>query len=223
MELFDKLPEYPEIERLPPKEIERRSFEIIRAGLTARKINLEDEKAPVIIRCIHTSADFSFAQNLYFSPDAVKTACKILKNEKPVIITDTNMAKAGISSATCKKFGIDVVCFMSDDDVATASKSSGLTRAACSVDKAVQSFSGSGRPLVFVSGNAPTFLVRLRQLYDGDLVNPAFLVAAPVGFVNVVAAKELLLKTKIPLIAVKGNKGGSNIAAAIVNSLLYID
>ena len=215
----DELPKFPQIEVHAPNEIELRSMEIIRSELSEKKIVLQKENEPTILRCIHTSADFDYAENLVFSQNAVKKLKRIFSQLRPVIVTDTNMVLSGISSPSCKKYGIEKVCFMADEDVAFSSKSTGLTRAACSVDKASALY--KNRPVVFAVGNAPTALVRIRQLYDAGIFAPQFVVAVPVGFVNVVSAKELILESGLDCIVSKGRKGGSTIAAAIVNSILY--
>lgn len=220
-ELFseDKLPVFPQIEIHAPSEIEKASMETIRSELSERKIILPKENEATILRCIHTSADFDYASNLVFSENACQKAKKILSEEKPVIVTDTNMALSGISSPACRKFGIEKVCFMADEDIAEASRKSGLTRAVSSIDKAAFLF--KDRPVIFAVGNAPTALVRIRQLHDAGLFSPRFVIGCPVGFVNVVAAKELILESDMDFIVAKGRKGGSTIAAAIVNSILY--
>ncbi|MDE6736235.1 MAG: precorrin-8X methylmutase, partial [Treponemataceae bacterium] len=187
--------------------------------LTARGIVVPPERQAVVFRAIHASADFDYAESLVFSPGALDVARDVL-SRRPVIVTDTNMARAGISAASCARLGVETCCFMADDDVAAASQRSGLTRAACAVDKAARLFAACGRPVLFACGNAPTALVRLRQLHDAGFFSPAFVVGVPVGFVNVTAAKELILNSDLPHIVARGRKGGSSVAAAIVNALL---
>ena len=217
--LFGDLGSFDSVRAFLPEEIEAESMRIIRGELSRMGISVPAEIEKVVLRCIHATADFDFASSLVFSKDAVSKAVSLLKNGKPVVVTDTNMALSGISSRFCASFGIEKACFMADDDVACASKKSGLTRAACSVDKAVRLF--GGRPVFFAVGNAPTALVRLRQLHDAGIFTPAFVVACPVGFVNVVQAKELVLSAPFDSIVARGRKGGSSVAAAIVNALLY--
>ncbi len=219
---LDNLPSFPQIESLAPSEIEKKSMELIRSELSFRKIVLDAENEPTIMRCIHASADFDYAANLVFSHGAVQKIKRILSEEKPVIVTDTNMALSGISASVCRMHGIEKVCFMADDDVRSESEKSGLTRAACSVDKAARIFgSDAGRPVVFAVGNAPTALVRIRELYDAGIFRPEFVIGVPVGFVNVVQAKELILQSGMDYVVARGRKGGSTIAAAIINSFLY--
>lgn len=219
MKLFENLPEYPAIEHHLPSEIERESMVTIKKELRRMDIKLDEKNEAVILRCIHTTADFDYARNLVFSENAVAKLSEILSTCQPVVVTDTNMALSGISATACKKFGIEKVCFMADPEVAAASKESGLTRAVCSIDKAAALF--SDRHVVFAIGNAPTALVRIRQLLDAGVFRPAFVVAAPVGFVNVIPAKDLILQSPLDFIVSSGRKGGSPVAAAIMNAVLY--
>lgn len=202
-----------QLEQISPEKIEQRSFEIIEQELGG--ITLDPLQAPIIKRCIHTSADFDYVQNLVFSPHAVECAHQALKNGA-CIVTDTQMAKAGINKTALAKLGCEIFCFMADEDVARTAKAQGTTRAIASMDKAAT----LGRPTIFAIGNAPTALVRLCELMEHGLT-PALIIGAPVGFVNVVEAKELLLRSHIPHIVARGRKGGSTIAAAICNALLY--
>lgn len=216
----DALAQYPSVRQCAPRDIEPESFRVIAGELAARGIVVPEERRSVVFRAIHASADFDYAESLVFSPGALDAARDVL-SRRPVIVTDTNMAKAGISALSCARLGIETCCFMADGDVAEASRRSGLTRAACAVDKAARLFAGGERLVLFVCGNAPTALVRLRQLHDARFFSPAFVVGVPVGFVNVVAAKELVLRSGLPHIVARGRKGGSSVAAAIVNALLY--
>ena len=203
------------IEEIAPREIEKRSFEIITAELGERSFSPDTE--PIIKRCIHTSADFDYAENLYFSEDAAAKAMDAIKRGVS-IVTDTNMAKAGINKRALARFGGQVHCFMADEDVAAAAASSGATRASESMKKAA----AMGEDFIYVVGNAPTALVTLYDLYQEGNVRPEFVIAVPVGFVNVVASKELIVSSGLPCIVARGRKGGSNIAACIVNALMYM-
>lgn len=203
-----------ELEQILPKDIERRSFEIITEELGERQ--LDPANAPVIKRVIHTTADFDYADNLVFSPNAVPLALKALKEGMP-IVTDTNMGKAGINKKALKMWGSEVYCFMSDEDVAWLAARKGTTRAWASMEKAA----GLGKDCIFAIGNAPTALIRLYELIREEKIHPGLVIAVPVGFVNVVQAKELILSLEVPYIVAKGRKGGSNVAAAICNALLY--
>lgn len=201
-------------EIIAPKDIEKRSFEIIAELLGSRRLDPENE--PVIKRVIHTTADFDFADNLVFSPHAVEQGLRALRAGCD-IVTDTQMAKAGISKPALEKLGGRVHCFMSDADVAQEAQKRGLTRAAVSMERAA----ALQKPCIFAVGNAPTALLRLRELIDDGRVAPALVIGVPVGFVNVVESKEQILSASVPHIVARGRKGGSAVAAAICNALLY--
>lgn len=207
------------LEQVLPGDIEKRSFEIITQELGDRTFDPLEE--PVIKRCIHTSADFDYADNLVFSPGAVRKALEAIRSGA-LIVTDTNMGKAGVSKKTLASFGGEVLCFMADPDVAEVAKREGTTRAVASMRKAAALSRGTERPLILAVGNAPTALVEICSLMDAGELSPALVIGVPVGFVNVVAAKELLLERDVPSIVAKGRKGGSNIAAAICNAILYM-
>lgn len=205
------------IEFVKPGEIEARSFEIISEELSERKITLAPENKDVIMRVIHTTADFDFASTLKFSADAVKIA-RTLIAEGADIVTDTNMAKAGINRRSLEAFGGRVHCFMADEDVAEEAGKRGLTRAAVSMERAA----ALGKKVIYALGNAPTAMLSLYDMMKNGIYRPDFLIGVPVGFVNVVQAKELFLEYgKIPYIINAGRKGGSTVAAAICNALLY--
>ena len=197
---------------MAPGDIERRSVEIITEELGGRTFPPLEE--PVVKRVIHTTADFSYADSLVFTHDAAHCALDALR---AVVITDTNMALAGISKPALAKLGCKAVCYMADPDVAAAARAAGTTRAVASMDKAC----GIEGPLIVAVGNAPTALLRLAELMDAGKIAPALVVGVPVGFVNVVEAKEELLARRVPAIVARGRKGGSTVAAAIVNALLY--
>lgn len=203
-----------ELENVKPREIETRSFEIITQELGDRK--LPEDQELIIKRCIHTSADFDYADNLCFSENAVKKAMDAIKGGA-CIVTDTQMAKSGINKRALARYGGEVFCFMSDEDVAAQAKENGTTRATASMDKAAS----LKQPLIFAIGNAPTALVRLYELIEEKKIRPELIIGVPVGFVNVVQSKELIMQTDVPYIVARGRKGGSNIAACIVNALLY--
>lgn len=198
-----------------PSDIEKRSFEIIESELGNKKI--PEEIKPIVMRVIHTSADFDYYDNLCFSENAVEIALKAIKNAA-VFVTDTNMAKSGINKAALEKLGCEAVCFMSDKDVAKAAKKNGTTRATASVDKAA----ALDKPVIFAAGNAPTALIRLHELIESGAFRPELIIGVPVGFVNVVQSKEMIMTSDVPYIVAKGRKGGSNVAAAICNALLYM-
>ena len=203
-----------QLENVKPQEIEARSFEIISEELGERK--LDPEKELIIKRCIHTSADFEYADSLCFSEGAVEKAVEAIRRGA-CIVTDTQMGKSGISKKALARFGGEVYCFMSDEDVAAKAKEKGSTRATVSMDKAAE----LDRPLIFAIGNAPTALIRLYELITEGKLRPELIIGVPVGFVNVVQSKELIMQTDVPYIVARGRKGGSNIAACICNALLY--
>jgi len=204
-----------ELENVRPMDIEKRSFEIITEELGDKKLIPGTEL--VVKRCIHTSADFDYAENLCFSENAVQKAMEAIK-EGACIVTDTQMAKAGINKKALARYGGEVFCFMSDEDVAKIAKENGTTRATASMDKAAK----MNRKLIFAVGNAPTALVRLYELIENGELSPELIIGVPVGFVNVVQSKELIMDAGVPYIVARGRKGGSNIAACIVNALLYM-
>lgn len=199
---------------LSPLEIEARSFEII-TQLLGDKV-FAPENAAVIKRVIHTTADFDFAESLVFSEHAVLKGIDALKNGCD-IVTDTQMAKAGINKRILNELGGEVHCFMSDPDVAEEAKARNITRAFVSMEKAA----ALPKPCIYAIGNAPTALFALRELYDTGKLNAALIIAVPVGFVNVVESKELIISSSIPYIAARGRKGGSPVAAAVCNAMLY--
>ena len=165
---------------------------------------------------IHTSADFDYVHTLTYSKDAVSIAKELLKNGAD-IVTDTNMALAGINKKALAKLGGQAHCFMADEDVARIAKERGVTRAVVSMEKA----RSIEKPVIFAVGNAPTALIQLYEMMQESDWHPAFVIGVPVGFVNVEVAKELIMETDVPYIINVGRKGGSNVAAAICNALLY--
>lgn len=205
-----------ELEKVLPGEIEARSFEIITEELGDTPLIPGTEM--IVKRCIHTSADFEYAKNLAFSEGAVEKAMQALRNGAS-IVTDTQMGKAGINKKKLAEYNGEVFCFMSDQDVALMARQNGTTRAAASMEKAA----ALDRQLIFAVGNAPTALVRLYELIQEGKIRPQLIIAVPVGFVNVIQSKELILNLRdVPSIVARGRKGGSNIAACICNALLYM-
>ena len=202
------------LQNVLPTDIEKRSMEIIAEELG--EVKLDEEKLSIIKRVIHTSADFDYVRTLHFSEDAVQKALEALKNGA-TIVTDTNMARAGINKAGMDKLGCKVVCYMTDPDVAAQAKIEGSTRAAACMEKACL-IEG---PVIIAIGNAPTALVRLDELIKAGKIKPELIIGVPVGFVNVVEAKELIMQAGVPYIVARGRKGGSNVAAAICNALIY--
>lgn len=204
-----------ELENVKPMEIEGRSFEIITQELGDTPLIPGTEL--IVKRCIHTSADFDYAKNLCFSQGAAEKAIEAILNGAD-IVTDTQMAKAGINKKALARYGGQVHCFMSDEDVARQAKEKGTTRAVASMEKAA----AMGDNLIYAVGNAPTALIHLYEMIQEGRIHPKLIIGVPVGFVNVVQSKELIMETEIPYIVARGRKGGSNIAACIVNALLYM-
>jgi precorrin-8X/cobalt-precorrin-8 methylmutase len=197
-----------------PQEIEARSMAIITELLGDQ--SFPPSEAPIIKRIIHTTADFDYAGNTRFSPDAVaKGQAALLAGFH--LVTDTKMAAAGINQKSLARYGGTVACFVSDADVCREAQAKGVTRAVIGIEKAVR----DPQNKIFAIGNAPTALIRLCELIGQGLVAPELVIGAPVGFVNVIEAKEMLAATAVPYILTAGRKGGSNVAAAIVNALLY--
>ena len=203
-----------QLQRVAPADIEERSMEIIGQELGERVFPAD--QLPVIKRVIHTSADFDYADNLVFSAGAVEQGIAAIKGGC-TIVTDTQMAFSGVNKRVLEKFGGKAVCFMSDPDVAAEARERGETRATVSMERAA-ALEG---PVILAVGNAPTALVRACQLMDEGKFHPDLVIGVPVGFVNVVESKELLLTMDVPHIVARGRKGGSNVAAAICNALLY--
>lgn len=201
-------------EHLKPDQIEKRSFEIITKELG--DIKLDQDKANIIKRVIHTTADFDYINNLAFSNGVVARALNAIRNGVS-IVTDTKMASVGINAKRLERFGGKVYCFMSDEDVAKKAKEAGITRASACMEKALT----INEPLIFAIGNAPTALIKLYELIKTDKIKPELVIGVPVGFVNVVESKELIMQSGVPYIVARGRKGGSNVAAAICNALIY--
>ena len=202
------------IEQIKPMDIEKRSFEIITEILGDRKLDPENEL--VIKRVIHTSADFDYVDNLAFSEHAVQKGIEALRGGCD-IVTDTQMARSGINKTILGKLGGEAHCFMSDPDVAAEAKQRGITRAIVSMERAA----ALEKPCIFAIGNAPTALLSLREQIEAGKLHPALIIGVPVGFVNVVESKELIMQAGVPYIVARGRKGGSNVAAAICNAMLY--
>lgn len=201
---------------MKPWEIEEKSMEIISRELGEKADCWTPEELLVVKRCIHTSADFDYGDNLVFSPGAVEKGKEALKRGV-TIVTDTSMAAAGINKTSAAALGVEVLSFISREDVAREAAGRGITRSAVCMERAA----ALGRPVIVAVGNAPTALIRVREMIEEGSFRPELIIGVPVGFVNVVESKEMILQTEVPHIVAKGRKGGSNIAAAICNALLY--
>ena len=197
-----------------PEEIERASMAII--GREMGDWAGPAENLPVLKRVIHTTADFDFVRNLLFSPNAVQLGREALRRGVTVV-TDTAMAAAGIGKPAAARWGVSVVCRMADPDVRDEALRRGVTRAVVSMERAAAETPDA----IFAIGNAPTALIRLCELIRDRTARPSLVVGVPVGFVNVVESKEMLAATDVPYIAAMGRKGGSPVASAVVNALLY--
>ena len=197
-----------------PADIENESMRIISAELKERGIEIPGNFEAVVKRVIHATADFEFAKTLTF------VCGKCMDLHRKTIITDTNMALSGLSKPSLQKLDCEAFCFMADPGVAAAAKENGTTRAVAAMEYAAERYPGA----VFAVGNAPTALFKLAELMECGL-RPALVIAVPVGFVNVVEGKEEILrvcrKYEVPAIVARGRKGGSTVAAAILNALLY--
>lgn len=202
------------IQIVKPMDIEKRSMEIITSELNGR--TWPEPEFSIVKRCIHTSADFDYADNLCFSENAAMLGVEALRRGA-VIVTDTKMAWSGINKTKLAEYGGEAFCFMSDADVAAEAKERECTRAAICMERGA----ALGKEVIFAVGNAPTALIRLYELIQEGKVKPALIIGAPVGFVNVVEAKELIMTAGVPYIVPRGRKGGSNIAATICNAMLY--
>ena len=202
------------IENIAPMDIEKRSMEIISETLGDKK--LDPRYQDIIKRCIHTSADFEYADNMYFTDGVEKIIRKAIA-EGAYIVTDTTMAQSGINKKRIHEYGGDVLCFIGDEDVAKEAKERGVTRSLVSMERAAK----LDKPVIFAIGNAPTALLSIESLAKSGRLDPVAVIAVPVGFVNVVESKERIIDLNIPAIVARGRKGGSNIAAAIVNALQY--
>ena len=202
-----------------PADIERTSMGIITEELAQRGIIIPAENAAVVRRVIHTTADFDYAENLHFTEGAVTAGIAAMRSGA-TIITDTNMALAGITKPGLAKLGGQALCFMADPAVAAAAKEAGTTRAVAAMHKAAAEYPGAA----LVIGNAPTALFAIADAIEAGL-HPAIVIGVPVGFVNVVESKQRLMdvctRYGVPAIAAMGRKGGSNVAAAICNALIY--
>ncbi len=205
-----------EMQWVRPEEIEARSMAIIESEMP--KGDWTEGELAVVKRCIHTAADFDYAKNLYFSDKAVEKTVELMRSGSGfTIVTDTNMALAGINKNALAQLNGSARCFMAEPDVAAEAKERGVTRAIVSMERAAK-LAGS---VIFAIGNAPTALIRLYEMIEKQEIRPDLIIGVPVGFVNVVESKELICQLEVPCIVARGRKGGSNIAAAVCNALMY--
>ena len=200
---------------MKPEHIEALSFKII--DKEAGNHNFSPDEWEIVRRMIHTSADFEYMKTIRFHSDAISAGISAIRKGKPVI-TDTNMAKAGIRQRDLKQFGGEVKCFIIDPMVDKIAEETGTTRAKAAVDIAAAEMEGG----IYVVGNAPTALLRLIELIEAGKGLPALVIGLPVGFVNAAESKDALIKSKITHISNIGRKGGSNVAASVVNALIKL-
>ena len=212
--------------QIKPEDIEKKSFEILTSQMDKDRLKFyTDDELLVVKRTIHTTADFDYQYNVIFQNNAIETLKHCIQSDA-MIFTDTNMALSGINKRILTgKFSITPRCLIAESDTVEYAKKNNTTRATASVDLAYQIRDekqdlnkGKKIPIVFAVGNAPTALIRIHEHLAK--YTPDFIIAAPVGFVNVIEAKELIKKSNIPAIICDGNKGGSNVCAAIINAVL---
>ena len=208
-----------EIIHVQPADIEKTSFRIIEEELRQQGREIPEDKKHVILRAIHTTADFEYVDTLVFSEGVLEKASDAIRRGAH-IVTDTTMAMSGINKRRLASYGCEAHCYISDPEVIKMAAENATTRSAAAVDKAVREAKEKGIPLIFAVGNAPTALLaleeKIRQGYMPELV-----IAVPVGFVNVIPAKERIMAAGVPYICNRGRKGGSGVAAAICNAILY--
>lgn len=201
---------------IKPEDIEAESFRIIDSEVP-KPCPFDGEKWEIVRRMIHTTADFEMLDLVRFHEKAVDSGIEALKNGA-TIVTDTEMAKCGIPVRRLDPLGCEVRCLMNDNRVVARAKAEGITRAKAAVDIAVAEI----KPDIYVVGNAPTALIRLVEYFDKGEVSPALVVGMPVGFVNAAESKALLMSRDIPYISIEGRKGGSALAASVVNALAIL-
>ncbi|KEI00353.1 precorrin-8X methylmutase [Clostridium botulinum C/D str. BKT2873] len=194
--------------------IEKRSFEII--GEEMGSHNFNERELQIVKRVIHTTADFEYKDLIYIRDGAIDKALELLK-KGVTIYTDTKMALSGINKKALEKLNCKVISYVSEPDVAEIAKEKEITRSMAAIEKAVE----DGVEF-FVFGNAPTAVFRLKELIEEGKADPKFVIVSPVGFVGAAECKEEIEQLKLPMITVRGRKGGSGIAACIVNALMYM-
>lgn len=201
---------------IDPQEIETESFRIIDSEVPVPR-PFQGEKWQIVRRMIHTTADFEMLDLVRFHEKALESGLKALKNGA-TIVTDTEMARCGMPLRRLTPLGCSVRCLMNDERVVARAKAEGITRAKAAVDVAVNEIN----PEIYVVGNAPTALVRLVEHVDSGAVSPSLVVGMPVGFVNAAESKALLMSRDIPWISIEGRKGGSALAASVINAMAVL-
>ena len=204
------------ITSLNPEDIEKKSLEIIDSELLEKGITLDEKYAHVISRCIYTSADFDYAESLSFSEGVIEKIEEALRKGCP-IITDSKMVQAGIDKTKLKSIGSLTMCFTEAEDVARDAQERGLSRPYVAMEKARL----LSRPAIFAVGNEPTALLSIIDMAEKNEIEPVAVIGVPVGFINLEESKTMLMSSGIPYIVNRGRKGGSHIAAAIVNAIQH--
>lgn len=200
---------------MKPSDIEALSFKII--DEEAGEHNFSKKEWPIVRRMIHTSADFEYMQTVRFHHQAIEAGINAMQHGG-TIITDTTMAMSGISKKRLNGFNVKVKCLISDAEVEKMAAEKKTTRAHAAVDAVVSDMEGG----IYVIGNAPTALLHLIELIKTGKAAPALVIGLPVGFVNAAESKAALIETDYPYITNIGRKGGSNIAASVINALANI-
>jgi len=198
-----------------PEQIENRSFQLIEARVASHPFNRRQWS--VVKRMIHATADFELVRSTVFHPRSLQAGIKALRSGAP-IITDTNMVRAGITRKRLRAYGTEVRCAISRPAVAKQARLSGITRAAAAMRVLAPLMKGS---LVAV-GNAPTALREVLAIAGDKAYRPALIIGVPVGMVGAAESKEMLIASGLPFITVRGEKGGSPLAASIVNALALL-
>lgn len=197
-----------------PMNIEEKSFEII--GEEMGPNSFSERELKIVKRVIHTTADFEYKDLIYIREGAIDAALEAIKNGG-TIYTDTNMALSGISKKALKSLKCKAICYVDLEEVEKEAKEKKITRSMAAVEKAAKEGVD-----IFVFGNAPTALFKLKELIEEGKCNPKFIIGAPIGFVGALESKEEIEKLPIPMITIRGRKGGSSVAATILNALLYM-
>ena len=200
---------------MTPNEIEAESFTII--DNEAGPHSFSSDEWLIVRRMIHTSADFDYMKTVRFHPEAIFKGIEAIGKGK-TIITDTTMAKSGINASGLARFGCRVTCLIQDSQVSQNALNAGNTRSAAAVDAALAEMEDG----IYVVGNAPTALLRLIELIKAGKARPALIIGLPVGFVNAAESKDELVAMDYPNISNIGRKGGSTVAASVVNALVKL-
>ncbi len=204
------------IQKISPLEIEAESFRIIESELGT--VDFSEQEFAVLRRCIHATGDFSFADNIRFHPRAIKAGLYAIRAGKNILI-DVNMGAAGISRWLLEKSGGRVICLVAEPETAAMAKEMNITRSEAAMELAKTKNMNIG---IVAIGNAPTALLKTMEMMDAGSFSPELVIGVPVGFVNAVESKDILLDKPYPFITSLGRKGGTPVAVATVNALLRL-